>query len=148
MLDSKLVIEKMKERGFEVVSTNGENIINLISNTNSNQLIQVPRVNVVLDIKKNEFSFIYVQRNSINFLESDTCGSIMNDKHFNSLLKSFMSDAIKLFSPENKYKEIAESIVNELRKKTNYNLDDLMIENELEQEDLIETVEKVLRSHK
>jgi len=87
MLDKEIVIKKMQERGFTVYAHMNLNWIHFISNhmyeTNRRK---EPVINIIVDLEKDEFKCIYNVHMSINTLNTPTCGSVLNDNHFDSIV--------------------------------------------------------------
>lgn len=101
MLDKEIIKEKMKERGFIVYATIGKSKIQFVSeymydwkyeeNTPPRQ--RKPVINVFVDLEKDEFQCAYNLSKSIDSLTSPSCGSAMNDNHFDNIVSRFESEA-------------------------------------------------------
>jgi len=101
MLNKELVIEKMKERGFTVYANIGKTKIQFISShmydihykENTSIRKRIPIINIIVDLEKDEYYGIYNIKESINTLNLPVCGSVLNDKHFDSNVCKFESHA-------------------------------------------------------
>lgn len=101
MLDKSLVIQKMKERGFTVYASMGGTKIHFVSehmyDTSYENRVplreRIPVINIIVDLEKDEFKCIYNLNKSIDTLNSPSCGSVMNDDHFNKIVSKFESEA-------------------------------------------------------
>ena len=101
MLQKEIIEEKMKERGFTVYAHIGDTKIQFISSHmfNSKYFIDVPKreqrpiINIMVDLNKDEFECRYNVNNSINILKTPKCGSVLNDKHFDSIVCKFEAQA-------------------------------------------------------
>lgn len=101
MLDKQLVIDKMKERGFVVYSAIGKTILQFVSEhmydmtyrQRVTERERLPIINVLVDLEKDEFKCIYNIDKSINTLNCPSCGSVMNDDHFDSIFSTFEGHA-------------------------------------------------------
>jgi len=101
MLDKQEVEDKMKERGFTVYSYIGKTRIQFVSkhmydpyyNENTLPRKRMPVINIIVDLENDEFSCIYNIQESINTLNTGSCGSIMNDSHFDKIVCQFESHA-------------------------------------------------------
>jgi hypothetical protein len=101
MLNKELVKEKMKERGFIVYASIGNSKIQFVSehmynanyeeNTPPRQ--RKPVINIFVDLEKDEFQCAYNISKSINSLNSPSCGSVLNDSHFDNIVSKFESEA-------------------------------------------------------
>jgi hypothetical protein len=105
-LNKDTVIQKMRERNFTVYATmgnskEGTNKIHFVSahmydfsyNDRVRPRDRVPVINVIVDLEKDEFECIYNVPGSINMLNTPTCGSVMNDEHFDRIVCKFESQA-------------------------------------------------------
>ena len=54
---------------------------------------KIPIINIIVDLEKDEYYGIYNIKESINTLNLPVCGSVLNDKHFDSNVCKFESHA-------------------------------------------------------
>jgi hypothetical protein len=92
----------MEERGFTVYATiNGGKKIQFVSKhmydfsykEKTPRREQVPVINVIVDLEKDEFQCSYIIGGSIDTLNTPECGSFMNDEHFDSIVGKFEIEA-------------------------------------------------------
>lgn len=101
MLDRKLIEDKMKERGFVVYSTIGSTNLQFISEhmydfnyeekTSPRQ--RKPVINIIVNLRNEEFECFYNLSKSINQLKSPKCSPIMSDEHFDKIVTRFETEA-------------------------------------------------------
>ena len=101
MLNKQEVINKMQERGFTIYANIGKTKIHFISShmydihykEDTPLRKRIPIINIIVDLEKDEFYGMYNIKESINTLNTGTCGSILNDKHFDNIVCKFESHA-------------------------------------------------------
>lgn len=101
MLNRELVEKRMKERGFTVYAHMGTTRIQFVSEHmyDTNYIIdtpkrkQMPIINIVVDLDKDEFECQYNVGGSLNMLKTPSCGSVLNDEHFDRIVCKFESHA-------------------------------------------------------
>ena len=103
MLDKDIVVSKMRERGFTVISyavnsksnTEYERItsINFISEAvnlkENSKRTYIPCYSCIINLQKEEFELIYAVPGSINVLRTPKCGSVLSDEHFDKICSKF-----------------------------------------------------------
>ena len=97
MLDKQVVIDKMKEHKFIVYAYIGKTKIQFISShmydifykENTSARKRIPIINIIVDLEKDEFVCIYNVSESLNTLNTPSCGSFLNDEHFDSIVSKF-----------------------------------------------------------
>ena len=97
MLGKELVVQKMRERGFVVYASIGSTKIHFVSERMYDSSYEdrvpprerIPVINVIIDLEKDEFQCIYNLNQSINTLNSPSCGSVMDDNHFDKIVVKF-----------------------------------------------------------
>lgn len=93
------LIAKMKERGFDMYSYGSKTIHFLttpvsVSDLTSQQIHRLPpAIDVIVNLEKEEFECAYNIPESINSLRTPSCGSVMDDKHFDHIVSKFESQA-------------------------------------------------------
>lgn len=101
MLNKEEVIEKMKDRGFVVYSSMGKTKIQFISDHMYDVFYEekiplrkrIPIINIIVDLENDEFLCIYNVKGSINTLNTPSCGSVLNDDHFDNIVSRFETQA-------------------------------------------------------
>jgi hypothetical protein len=101
MLDKQEVENKMKERGFTAYCYVGLTKIQFVSSHMYDMNYEektpprkrMPIINIIVDLKKEEFQCIYNIKQSINTLNTPTCGSVLNDDHFDNIVCKFETQA-------------------------------------------------------
>lgn len=101
MLDKQQVEDKMKERGFTPYSYIEKTKIQFVSSHMYDMYYKektpprkrIPVINVIVNLETEEFQCIYCIPGSINTLNTPTCGSVMDDEHFNRIVGKFETQA-------------------------------------------------------
>ena len=96
ILNKDEVIQKMEERGFTKTSftTQGEDVVEIRFATRFSE--DSVTICCSVDLVKGEFKLQYAIPCSINFLSTPSCGSFMDDKHFNNMFKKISIQAALL----------------------------------------------------
>jgi hypothetical protein len=98
MLDKNIVEEKIKERGFVTYASIGKTKIQFISEhmyqhqenkEKASWRDKKPTINIIVDLEKDEFTCIYNINNSFNTLNCPSCGSVLNNDHFDRIVCEF-----------------------------------------------------------
>lgn len=100
MLNKDYIINKMKERGFTVYSSNNK-VIHFVSSrmydTNYERKVKkrdrIPIINIIVYIDSEEFECRYNISEGINYIATPKCGSVLSDEHFDNIVGNFENDA-------------------------------------------------------
>lgn len=101
MLERNLIEKKMNERGFTLYSSENNIFLTFVSShmydssyiEKTPKRKQMPIINIIVNLEKDEFKCNYNIDKSINSLNSPWCGSILNDEHFDNIVGIFESQA-------------------------------------------------------
>jgi len=104
-MEKEKIIEKMQQRGYtkvlehrnaknETVSIGFMNEIPSVADGN----LSGPLYSIEVWVEDGEFQCSYTMRTSINKLVSPKCGSLMNDEHFNLIVKKFEKEVAVLYN--------------------------------------------------
>jgi hypothetical protein len=91
MIDKEILIDKMKERGFEQYSfsNSASKMIFMLNQNIKYGRFDVPRYTIEVNLEDEKFKASYIVPFSVNIITTGWCGSVMLDNHFDNITSKF-----------------------------------------------------------